>query len=95
MIDSTPGERFRSSPRPLLFIRIRLYRGGQAEFIRDLLRDEQANLYDDLAQKRADGKGEEDRDVIEITTNLRHLINALKDIDLGLIDLSGPDADPR
>lgn len=91
----TPATRYANSPRPLLFIRIRLYRGGQAELIQGILRDEQAALYEDLAKLRSDGKGEDDPNLIEVTTNLRHIITALKDIDLGLIDLQGPDRDPR
>ena len=92
---STPQERFASSPRPLHFIRVRLYRGGQAEAIRDILRDEQASLYDDLADLRAKGKPEDDDEVAEVRQNLVHVISALGDIDRGLIELVGPDADPR
>jgi len=92
---TTPAERFDASPRPLLFIRVRLYRGGQAEYLRDLLRDEQAELYDELAKARAAGKTEENEEIVEIKQNLVWIINALKDFDTGLIELAGPNEDPR
>lgn len=92
---STPAERFAASPRPLHFIRIRLYRGGQAEAIRDILRDEQAALYDELAELRAKGKDESDPEIETIRQTLVHVISALRDIDTGMIELAGPDVDPR
>jgi hypothetical protein len=92
---TTPAERFNASPRPLLFIRIRLYRGGQAEFVRDLLRDEQADLMDELTEFRKAGKPEDDPEIEEVKQQLVWIINALRDIDTGLIELAGPDEDPR
>jgi hypothetical protein len=81
--------------RPLLFVRVRLYRGGQAEWVRNLLRDEQEALFKDLAKARADGKPETDPEVIEMREQLSWSVSALRDIDHGLIDLVGPDRDPR
>lgn len=92
---STPGERFKNSPRPLHFIRIRLYRGGQAEYLRDLCRDEQAELLEELGDLRAKGKTEEDPEIVEVRQNLVWLINTLRDLDTGLLELVGPDSDPR
>jgi hypothetical protein len=81
--------------RPLLFVRFRLYRGGQAEWVRDVLRDEQANLYDDLAKLRAKNLPEDHPEIADVREKLSWSINALRDIDHGLIDLVGPDRDPR
>lgn len=92
---TSPAERYSANPRPLLFIRVRLYRGGQAEYIRDLLRDEQAELMTELGELRGKGKPEDDPEVEEIKQNLVWLINALKDFDTGLIELAGPNEDPR
>lgn len=90
MIDeSTSSERFSRTPRPLNFIRVRYYRGGQIEFIRALLDDEKNALYDDLGKMRDAGKQEDDPRVTETRDNLRHLINALRDIDQGMIELVG------
>ena len=88
----TPGaEAFARYPRPLSFIRIRLYRGGQAEFIRDLFEDEKDRLFKDLGDMRSEGKDESNPEVEECKTNLRHLIYALKDLNNGMIELAGPD----
>lgn len=78
------------APRPLHFVRVRLWRGGQAEYIRDLLNDEKEELFEELSDLRKAGKGEDDAAVIECRTNLMHLINAIKDVDKGLIELVGP-----
>lgn len=83
------------SIRPLHFIRVRLYRGGMAEWVQQTLRDEQAALYDDLAEARRKGKPEDDPEVAEIRAKLVYSVNALRDIDAGLIQLVGPDEDPR
>lgn len=90
----TPEERadnFARSPRPLDFIRVRLYRGGQAETIRDILEDEKEALFEELGDLRGAGKGEDDPRVNEVRTTLRHIINALRDLNNGLIELVGPD----
>ena len=87
----TPADRWQRTPRPLDFVRVRLHRGGQAEYIRDLLEDEKEELMEELGKLRAEGKAEDDTDVEEVRNNLRHLILALKDVSMGLIELSGPD----
>lgn len=81
--------------RPLHFVRVRLYRGGMAEWVQKVLRDEQAALYEDLGNLRAEGKLESHPEVIEVRQNLMHSINALRDIDAAMVSLVGPDEDPR
>jgi hypothetical protein len=83
--------RFAGAPRPLNFIRVRLYRGGQAEYIRDLLADELDASYEELGLLRGKGLDETDKEIIEVVGNIRHLNGALKDIGNGLIELVGPD----
>lgn len=83
--------RWANSPRPLDFIRVRLYRGGQAEYIRDLLSDEVDALYEELGKMRGAGKSEVDPELTECIANIRHLNGALRDIGNGLIELAGPD----
>jgi len=92
MTDPTEAQtRWANSPRPLNFIRVRLYRGGQAEYLRDLLSDEVEQLYEDLGRLRGEGKGEDDPELVGVTVNIRHLNSALRDIGNGLIELAGPD----
>ncbi len=92
MTDQTEAQAtFARAPRPLNFIRVRLYRGGQAEYIRDLLSDEVDALFEELAKFRGAGKNETDPELIEVTQNIRHLNGALKDIGNGLIEITGPD----
>lgn len=81
--------------RPLHFIRVRLYRGGQAETVRDVLRDEQAAILDDISDLRSQGKPEADPEIADARSRYLHLVNALRDIDAGLLQLAGPDEDPR
>ena len=90
-ITDTAASRFSQTPRPLNFVRARLYRGGQAEYIRDLLEDEKESLFEDLAAARTHGKPEHDPEIEEIRTNLRHLINFLRDVNQGMVELVGPD----
>jgi hypothetical protein len=87
----TPAERFDRSPRPLNFVRVRLHRGGQAEYIKQMLLDEQEDLFLDLTELRSAGKPEDDPKVVECRANLRHVIGALGDVNRGLIELVGPD----
>jgi hypothetical protein len=77
--------------RPLNYIRVRLYRGGQAEYVRSVLEDERVGLMEDLSQMRTAGKTEDDPEIQTCTANIRHLNNALKDIMNGLIELVGPE----
>ena len=91
MTESTPETRWQRTPRPLAFVRVRLHRGGQAEYIRDLLEDEKEELLADLGKLRGEGKLDGDADIEECRNNLRHLILALKDVSMGLIELVGED----
>lgn len=87
MIEDTAEDRWQRAPRPLNFVRVRLYRDGQAEYIRSLLEDEQDQLFEDLGRMREEGKDENGPEIEECRTNLRHLINFLKDINQGMIEL--------
>jgi hypothetical protein len=87
--ETTAEERFQHSPRPLRFIRVRLHRGGQVEFIRDILNDEKDALFDDLGKMRDQGLPEDDPKVAKVRDQLRWLINAIRDIDQGTIELVG------
>lgn len=81
--------------RPLHFVRVRLYRGGMAEWVRDTLREEQQALYEDLARLRGEGKSESHPEIVDVREKLVHSVNVLRDIDSSLISLVGPDHDPR
>lgn len=81
--------------RPLLYARIRLYRGGQGEYLRDLLQDDQEDLLEELGQLRAAGKPEDDPEVMEVRTTLGHNANTLRDVSGALIELAGPNEDVR
>lgn len=83
--------RFAASPRPLNFVRIRLYRGGQAELVRTILTDEVDQLFEDLGKLRGEGKTEADPEIIEVAASIRHLNSALRDLNNGLVELTGPD----
>ena len=78
-------------PRPLDFVRIRLYRGGQAEYLRNLCLDEQEALFEELGELRGKGMDEGSHEVQDVRARLHHLINILKDLNSGLIELRGPD----
>lgn len=92
MTDQTEAQaRFQTAPRPLNFIRVRLYRGGQAETIRDVLNDEVDALFEELAKMRGTGTAEDDPDLLVCTSAIRHLNAALKDINNGLVELTGAD----
>ena len=75
--------------------RMRLFRGGQAVWAQEVLRDEQASLYEDLAKLREQGVPENDRRSIAIRQRLTWSINILRDLDAAMISLVGPDEDPR
>lgn len=87
----TAADRWQRTPRPLDFVRVRLHRGGQAEYIRDLLEDEKEELMEELGRLRAEGNAEDSSEVEEVRANLRHLILALKDVSMGMIELAGAD----
>lgn len=87
----TPTDRLTRQPRPMNFIRVRLYRGGQAEYLRNLLLDEQEELFAELGKLRGEGMNEDSTDIEAIRTDLRHIINILRDVNSGMIELAGPD----
>ena len=61
MTEQTDAQvRWQTTPRPLNFVRIRLERGGQAEFIRSVLETTKTVLLDKLGQLREDGLPEDD-----------------------------------
>ena len=94
MIDPRAA-RFKEMNRPLQFVRVRLHGpSGQADYIRELLADEQSALFEDLAKARDAGKQEDSPEITELRANLRHLNEALKDIDNGLIELVGTVKEP-
>lgn len=90
-MEGNGAERFAGMPRPLNYIRVRLYRGGQVEYIRDVLEDERDQLYEDLAKMRAEKKPEDGPDITECTANIRHLNSAIRDIANGYTELVGPE----
>ena len=75
--------------------RMRVYRGGQAEWAVEVLRDEQAALYDDLDRLRRTGKTEDNREVVEVRQQLMWSVNVLRDLDAARISLVGPNEDQR
>jgi hypothetical protein len=85
----SPSERFDQMPRPLRYVRPRLYPDG-AKYLRNLLEDEQTNVEDQLAGLRRQGKSENDPGVIEAREALGHLAQIIRDTSLGLIELVGP-----
>ena len=89
--NETPQDRWAASPRPLQFVRVRLYRGGQAELVRDILADEVDVLFEELGTLRGSGKNESDQEIIDCAQNIRHLPAALRDISNALVELTGPD----
>ena len=88
MTEQTDAQvRWQTTPRPLNFVRIRLERGGQAEFIRSVLETTKTVLLDKLGQLREDGLPEDDPEIEEVTRKLRWTIRAVGDLDYGIIEL--------
>lgn len=75
--------------------RMRIYRGGQGQWVQEVLRDVQAGLYDDLAKFREAGRDESDPEVAQVRDKLMWSVNILRDVDSCLVSLVGPDEDPR
>lgn len=78
-------------PRPLDFIRVRLYRGGQAEYVKELMEGAQEFWFKRLGELRDEGFDEDSEEVQYARSRLHHLINALKDVNSGMIELAGGD----
>jgi hypothetical protein len=85
----TPEQRWDSMPRPLKYVRPRLYPDG-AKYLRNLLEDEQSAEEMHLTDLRRLGKSEDDSEVIETRASLGHLAQIIRDVSLGLIELVGP-----
>lgn len=99
-IDSGILELNSSDPRPTLpegktwdndFLRVRLYRGGQADLIYDVLSDAKDELLDRIGGLRGKGIAESHPDIEHARNEVRHVISALASIDRGFIELVGPD----
>ena len=78
-------------PRPLDFIRIRLHRGGQAEYARELFAGAQEFWYKRLGELRDAGADENGEDVEFARQRLVWLIDILRDLDSGIVELVGKD----
>ena len=77
------------------FLKVRVYRGGQADTLRSVLLGEQETLLELLHEARATGKTEDDPEIETLRTHLHYLVNVLKELGQAQIDLAGPDTDPR
>ena len=76
-------------PRPLAFIRVRLYRDGPAEYLRELLEDEQEALFEELGNLRRKGVDESSEEVQDVRRRLHYLINIMRDVNSGFVELVG------
>jgi hypothetical protein len=85
----TPQQNFERLPRPLDFVRVRLWRGGQAGAVRDLLADEVDALFEELGELREKGKHDDDPEIVKCAQKIRWFNSALKDINNALIELVG------
>lgn len=85
----SPAERWDNMPRPLRYVRPRLFPAGAA-WLRELLNDEQDALLKELADLRRQGKPENDPGIQERRAALEHCAQITKDVSLGLIELVGP-----
>jgi flagellar biosynthesis chaperone FliJ len=61
------------------------------ETIQKILEDEKEALFDDLTDLRNKKIDESGPEVQKVRDELRHVINVLKDIEQGRIELVGPD----
>ncbi len=80
--------------RGMEFLKVRVYRGGQADTLYDILLDEQDNLMNRLGKLRESNFAEDSPEIEEVRTNLHHCINVIRDLTSNMIELAGPDADP-
>lgn len=77
------------------FLKVRVYRGGQADTLLAVFQDRQADLFEALAKLRSSGMAEDDHEISETRARLVWLTNVLRELGLASIELVGPDADPR
>jgi len=82
-------ENYLRTPRPFSFVRPRFHR-DTAEWLRDLLEEEQEIEFGLLTKYRTEGRPEEDPDVQETRENLNYCITIIKDLNRGLIEMVGP-----
>ena len=75
--------------------RMRIFRGGQAEWVLSVMQDVQHDLYRDLADLRERGVPEEDEESVKVRHQLDWSVALLRDVSSCLISLVGPDEDPR
>ena len=78
-----------TGPRPLDFVRIRLYRGGQIEYVRELMEGAQDFWFKRLGELRDEGYDEDSEEVEYARSRLHYLVNALKDVTSGMIETAG------
>jgi hypothetical protein len=78
-------------PRPLDYVRIRVHRGGQAELLLEILEDEKEGMFEELGALRGKGASENSDEVQKVQQDLRHVINLLRDLNSGIIELTGKD----
>lgn len=77
------------------FLKVRVYRGGMANTLREVLLARQDALLEELSDLRAAGKQEDDEQVGVVRDRLVWLANLLRELGVASIDLAGPDRDPR
>ena len=76
-------------PRPLDYIRIRLHRGGEADYVRELLEGAQEFWFKRLGELRDQDLDENSDDVQYARQRLHWLVNVLRDVNSGMIELAG------
>lgn len=86
-----PRGRFVNAPRPLDFIRIRLFSAAQADWLIAICRDEADRLVEDLAALRRDGKSENGEDIRSLVEDARHCSSILRETMNARLELVGPD----
>ena len=87
MVPTLDEERVARGPRPLQFVRIRVYGIGAAEYLRRLLSDDIDRIYEDLAEARKNddgGRESELRDEMKYATDLR------RDLETSMMELIPP-----
>ena len=78
-----------TGPRPLSFIRIRLYGGGPAEYAKELFEGAQEFWFKELGRLRDEGLDENSDEVQYARDRLHWLVNILRDVNSGLVELVG------
>jgi hypothetical protein len=81
--------KFGELPRPLNYVRPRLYMDWFT-YMRNLFADEQVAELERLADLRRQGKPESDDDIVEIRENLECLANLLRECARAEMEFVGP-----